>query len=197
MRSPFKTGQTYLDPSDTKLPDMTSPPTYKKVHAWLLKSPDPPRQSQQRIVASPKPLPGPIPKCSSPIQPASPPNLFIMPKAFQGVSTSEDAIDIPKSGTSVNEDKNEDNHLLEIIDRDEKIQAEGDRGDAGIASNRQLSTSIWEDAVLLLFCTMYWLTAMALVCLLSGLIIVWKTGYRLGLRTRARRIRRQDLNKKE
>jgi hypothetical protein len=42
--------------------------------------------------------------------------------------------------------------------------------------------SALEDTLVLILCVLHWLTITTIVCALSGLVIVAKTGYRLGLR---------------
>lgn len=103
---------------------------------------------------------------------------------------SEDSIDKHKPDTTMDDGKNERDHTLKIMIEDsEKIQiwGEGD-DDAGTYTGCLLSSAIWEDAVILTACAVYWLTVMGVVCFLAGLIIVWKAGYRLGLRTHSLRI---------
>lgn len=188
------------DPSPTNLSNMASSPTYTKVHEWLMKSPDPPRQSRERTAAFPKSLPktpstsSPKPslKDTPPSHEASPQKSSMICKTVKSVPASEDAIDIHNPGTNMNDEKNKHDHALVLLDMDEKtyLEEENDTDDdTGTYPNCPPSTSTWEDAVILLSCTIHWLTVMALVCSLTGLIIVWKTGYRLGLRTHARRIR--------
>lgn len=86
----------------------------------------------------------------------------------------------------MNDDENQRDRPLELLDKDEKIQIEVE-DDPGTHTDCLPSTSILEDAVILIMCTIHWLTVIALVCFLTGLIIVWKTGYRLGLRHSSRK----------
>lgn len=99
---------------------------------------------------------------------------------------SENIIDSHKRDIAVNDDNDQGDRRLELLDKNERIQVEGE-GDPGTDPTSLPSTSVWEDAVILLLCTVHWLTVMALVCFLTGLIIVWKTGYRLGLRHSSRK----------
>lgn len=178
--------------------NMTSPPTYNKVHEWLMKSPDPPRQSRERTVSPPKSPSKSLPKSSPKPSPTSslkdtPPSHELVPQSSSLIRktaiikpTSENAIDTHKPDTTVNDDENQRDRPLELLDKDEKIQIEGE-DDPGTHTDHSPPTSIWEDAVILILCTIHWLTVMALVCFLTGLIIVWKTGYRLGLRHSSRK----------
>lgn len=173
---------------------MASPPTYDKVHEWLMKSPDPQRQSRERTVSPPKSLSKSLPtsspqsslKNTPPSHEQIPQLSSIIRKAAIIKAASENAVDTHKPEAAVNDDKNQRDHPLELLDKDEEIQIEGE-DDPGTDTARLLSTSIFEDAVILIMCTIHWLTIMALVCFLTGLIIVWKTGYRLGLRQSRKR----------
>jgi hypothetical protein len=101
---------------------------------------------------------------------------------------SEDSIETHQRDTTVNDDMNKRDYILELLDKDERMQLEGEDEESGTDTSCLPPTSIWEDAVILTMCTVHWLTVMMLVCFLTGLIIVWKTGYRLGLRTRRNRL---------
>lgn len=193
------------DLSPTNLPNMDSQLTYNKVHEWLMKSPDPPRQSRERAAASPKSLPKPLstssPKLSSkntsPSHEISPQKSSMICIATKSVPVSEDAIDTHKFGTNIHDDKNERDQTLVLFGKEEKKPIDEEDDNTETYTDHSPPTSTWEDAVILLFCTIHWLTVMALVCCLAGLIIVWKTGYRLGLGTHTRRIRRNDVNWKD
>ncbi|KAF3405533.1 hypothetical protein DPV78_002529 [Talaromyces pinophilus] len=177
---------------------MASPPIYDKVHEWLMKSPDPPRQSRERTVASTKAFPVPLPKSSPKPSPTSslkdtPPSHELVPQSSSIIRkaaiikpASEKSVDTHKPETAVNDDKDQRDRPLELLDKDEEIQIEDD---PGTDTACPISTSIFEDAVILIMCTIHWLTTMALVCFLTGLVIVWKTGYRLGLRHSSRKRR--------
>ncbi|KAI7978112.1 hypothetical protein EIK77_009652 [Talaromyces pinophilus] len=140
---------------------MTSPPIYDKVHEWLMKSPDPPRQSRERTVASTKAFPVPLSKSSPKPSPTSslkdtPPSheLVLQSSSIIGKAAiikpaSEKSVDTHKPETAVNDDKNQRDRPLELLDKDEKIQIEDDPGTDTACLP---STSIWEDAATDLAC---------------------------------------------
>lgn len=194
MSSPSQISRVSRDPSPTSLRNMDSQLTYNKVHEWLMKSPDPPRQLPERAAASSKSLPKPLstlsPKPTLQVLPSShearPQKSFMICEVSKSVPVSEDATDTHKPGTNIHDDKNERDQALVLFDKEEKMSSNEENDDTETYTHYSPPTSTWEDAVILLLCTIHWLTVMALVCSLAGLIIAWKTGYRLGLRTHAR-----------
>ncbi|OKL63472.1 hypothetical protein UA08_01795 [Talaromyces atroroseus] len=56
--------------------------------------------------------------------------------------------------------------------------------DAAVMVNKSTfsSTGALEDILVLILCALHWLTLTIMVCILSGLVIVARTGYRVGLR---------------
>ncbi|KAE8556952.1 hypothetical protein TMatcc_004371 [Talaromyces marneffei ATCC 18224] len=166
---------------------MVSP--HAKVHEWLMKSPDPPRQARERTVASPRSLPKPCLQYTPPRHEASLQSSSMVCKAVTSKAVSENSLDTHQRDIVVKDDKDERGHPLEIIDENQGDQVEEEgHGDDWVHLDCLPSTSIWEDAMILFLCTVHWLTVMALVCFLAGLIIVWTTGYKLGLRTHSQKM---------
>lgn len=166
---------------------VASPTADSRVYEWLMNSPHPPRHFTAQ-----KPRNEQCPKFEVCTQSSSM-ICEVAAEDEQETKTSELAsLANNNQPSTVYDGNNKISYSVFADNNDDHFDFHEEREEEDEAcvtstSPINLVASAWQDILVLSLCAIHWVAIMSLVCILGGLVIVAKTGYRLGLRHRARK----------